>query len=347
MSEKTEPPSSKKLRDARKKGEVANSREVVSTALMLALIGLVYSQGAAWAALARDLTLMPERLYRQPFGDAVRTLTHACLEVSMRVLIPVVVIVVVGSIAATCAQVGLLVVAESVKPTLGKLNPMAGLKRIFALQNLFEFVKALVKIGILSFLIYRVIRDGLPEALQGPACGLDCVLDVFGAQTSQIVKYTAGAFAVVAAVDFLFQKWNHLRKLKMSKDELKREFKEMEGDPQIKGRRKQLHQQLINEGMVEKTRKATVLVTNPTHVAVALFYDKDTTPLPLVVAKGENLLARRMIEVAKAEGIPIMRDVSLARALNAGAPLDTYVPSDLIEPVAEVLRWVQQLSHAT
>lgn len=131
----------------------------------------------------------------------------------------------------------------------------------------------------------------------------------------------------------------------MSKDEVKREYKEMEGDPYIKGKRKQLHRELIAQGAMDNVRKAKVLVTNPTHYAVALDYDKDTTPLPIILAKGEGELARRMIAVAQEEGIPIMRNVSLARNLFENGTENAYIPQDLIRPVAEVLRWVQSLKQ--
>jgi type III secretion protein U len=131
----------------------------------------------------------------------------------------------------------------------------------------------------------------------------------------------------------------------MSKDEVKREYKEMEGDQQIKSKRKQLHQEMVQSDTVERTRKASVVVTNPTHLAVAIFYDEDGNEMPRVVAKGEDHVARRMVEVAKEEGIPVMQHVPLARALHEGVGIDRFVPPDLIEPLAEVLAFVQQLKR--
>jgi type III secretion protein U len=131
----------------------------------------------------------------------------------------------------------------------------------------------------------------------------------------------------------------------MSKDEVKREYKEMEGNPEIKGKRRQFHQELMNQNTTQRVRKASVLVTNPTEIAVALYYDAEETPLPLVLAKGEGDLARRMIAIAKEEGIPIMQNIPLARGLYADAEVDQYIPSSLIEPVAEVLRWLKTLER--
>ena len=151
------------------------------------------------------------------------------------------------------------------------------------------------------------------------------------------------AFIVIAVADYAFQKRQYLKKLMMTKEEVKREYKESEGDPMIKSKRRQLHRELMTNNMLQNVRRASVVVTNPTRIAVALIYDGEETPLPLIAAKGENLLARRIIEIAREEGIPVMENVPLARALHQNGEIDRYIPSDLIEPVAEVLRWVQSL----
>lgn len=345
MSGKTEQPTAKKLRDARKKGQVANSKEVTSTAAILALLGLAHSQGETWHQSVRALLLMPPRYYGQPFGEGVKAMIHAGFELAVQILVPVCGVTILAVAAASFAQVGLLLTGEAIKPSLKKINPASAIKRIFSLQNLFEFGKSILKIVFLSLLIVMVVREGLGPSVIAPSCGFDCVTRVLDEQLYRIILYASSAFVLAAALDFYFQRWNHLRQLKMSKDEVKREYKEMEGDPMIKGQRKQLHQQMINEDTAQRTRKATVLVTNPTRIAVALYYDQEKTPLPTVLAKGENLMAQRMIEIAQASGIPIMQNVPLARALHADAALDQYVPSDLIESVAEVLKWVQQLER--
>lgn len=162
-------------------------------------------------------------------------------------------------------------------------------------------------------------------------------------QSGDLVLVSAGVFCVIAAADWCFQKWQFNKQHMMSKEEVKREFKESEGDPLIKGKRKQLHQEMIAQNQIANVRKAKVLVTNPTHFAVALDYEKDRTPLPVILAKGQGVLAQRMIETAREEGIPIMRNVPLARSLYEQGTENAYIPQDLIGPVAEVLRWVQSL----
>lgn len=164
-----------------------------------------------------------------------------------------------------------------------------------------------------------------------------------GNAVGDLVLTAAGAFCVIAALDYLYQRYQYNKNHMMSKDEIKQEFKESEGDPHIKSKRKQLHKEMLSHNALDNVRKAKVLVTNPTHYAVALDYEKDRTPLPLVLAKGEGLLAQRMMDVARQEGIPIMRNVPLARALYRDGTENAYIPKDLIGPVAEVLRWVQNL----
>ena len=152
-------------------------------------------------------------------------------------------------------------------------------------------------------------------------------------------------FIVIAAADFVFQKFQHTKQLKMSKDEIKKEYKEMEGDPLIKGKRKQFHHELMSQQVASNVKRSSVVVTNPTRIAIALEYRQGETPLPIVRAKGEGFLAKRIIEIAQQEGIPIMENVPLARDLHEQSTVDQYIPVDLIEAVAEVLRWVKQLEE--
>ncbi|MEG1454642.1 MAG: EscU/YscU/HrcU family type III secretion system export apparatus switch protein, partial [Comamonas sp.] len=150
---------------------------------------------------------------------------------------------------------------------------------------------------------------------------------------------------VIALADLVWQRFNYRKGLMMSKDEVKQEYKQMEGDPHIKHQRKQLHQEMQQNSAVQSAREATVVVTNPTHLAVALRYDEDETPLPLILAKGEGALAQAMMDAARAAGVPVMQNIPLARALTAQGEAGQYIPSELVEPVAEVLRLLQQLDQ--
>ncbi len=180
--------------------------------------------------------------------------------------------------------------------------------------------------------------------MQIPTCGLECVPTITGVMIKQLMIISSVGFIVIAAADFAYQKFDHTKKLKMSKDEVKREYKEMEGSPEIKSKRRQLHQELQASNQRENVKRSNVLVTNPTHIAVGLYYKKgETPPLPVITLMETDAVAKRMIAIAKEEGVPVMQKVPLARALYADGNVDQYIPSDLIEATAEVLRWLASL----
>src|SRR5262249_29426341 len=248
---------------------------------------------------------LPGNLTAEPFWSALRVELQILLQTAQQIIVPILGVVIVVAIMAHFFQYGLLLSFKALQPSMKKLNPASNIKNIVGKKNLLEFLKSLLKVILLSLLITMVIRDSIDPLLKSPICGGPCVQAALATMLKQIVIFSSAAFIVLAAADYLIEKRLYLKELMMSKDEVKREYKEMEGDPHIKGKRKQLHQELINEDTVQKARKATVIVTNPTEVAVALYYQKDETPLPVVLAKAKDVLARRIIEVAREEGIPI------------------------------------------
>ncbi len=344
MSEKTEQPTAKKLRDARQKGQVANSKEVTSAALIISLYGLLWAIMGHLLGQAQIMISLPTQLYGVPFEHAFKNLLDGLFAAAINILMPFILLVLIVGVMANFFQVGALFVLEPLKPELKKINPAEGIKKIFSIKNLIEALKSVFKIVFLSILLYIVIKNGIPDLLKIPYCGQIYCLEIMLAELlKQVVIYSTVAFIVIAAADFFFQRFQYIKGLKMTKEEVKQEYKEMEGNPEIKGMRKQLHRQMATSDMVQKVKKSTVVVTNPTRIAIALQYQPGETPLPLIVAKGENLIAKRIIEVAREEGIPIMENVPLARALLEQGELNQYIPSDLIEAVAEVLRWVKTL----
>jgi type III secretion protein U len=345
--DKTERPTAKRLRDARKKGEVASSKEVVSSALILAFLGMFAATMPSLIDRFSSMVLMPVPLLNDDFSTAASKLFQGYLTAAALMLAPFLAITIVVPIAGYVLQFGMLFSPEGIKPSAKKMNPASYVKKTFGMQNLIDFLKSIIKIAILSMIIWFVLRDGMQAIIQAPVCGLDCLSQVLGVLLMQLTTWVAGPLIIIAAADFGYQKWSFTNKHKMSKDEVKREFKESEGDPMIKGQRKQLHQQMIMEGQVDRSRKATVLVTNPTHVAIAVYYRQDETPLPIITAMGTDLVARRMIEAATQAGVPVMQNVPLAHALLENASLDEYIPSELIEPFAEVLRALRDLVPAT
>ena len=343
VSEKTEYPTAKKLRKAREDGQVAHSKDFTQTVLILALFGyLLADAGRLFESLA-GLILSPLGVLGMGFEDAAGALISTLFEDAVWLLLPFLLIVIGLGLFAEMLQTGMNVSFKAMLPSAKKLDVLSNAKNMVSIKNLVEFLKSNLKIAFLSALIYLVVRDALPTLMTLPAAGMAGVGQAVGMLLKTMIVNVAVAYTVIALADFAWQRFQHIKGLKMSKDEVKQEYKEAEGDPHIKHQRKHLHQELMQHGAVRNTRKAQVVVTNPTHLAIAIQYDKDKTPLPVVVAKGEGWLALRMIEAAREEGIPVLQNIPLAHALMNTAALDQYIPGELVEAVAEVLRLIQNM----
>ncbi len=343
MADKTEPPTPKKLRDARKKGQVAKSKEVSSASLLTVVFAMLFASMPLYVEKIRDMILAPSHLYKADFHLAANVLLQVIAVSALSIFGPIVVVVAVVGVVANMAQVGLLFTTSSLKPKLSNLNPGSGLKKIFALKNLIEFIKSTLKIFFLSTLIFLVVKGSIHELVKIPHCGLGCIFPVLGKLFFNVMIYTVAAFVLVAAADYVFQKWQFTKDQKMSKEEIKKEYKESEGDPHVKGKRKQFAQELIQSNEDAGVRKSKVVVTNPTHLAIALDYREGETPLPIVRAMGKGLRAKRIVEIAEEEGIPIMQNIPLAHGLFEEGKVNQYIPVDLMAEVAEVLRWVIEM----
>ena len=342
--EKTEQPTHKKLRDARNKGEVAHSKDFTQTLLVLALFGYMLGNAQNIIESLGRLMLLPADLIGMPFEVALPQALDAGLREATTLVLPFVLIVLIVGMFGEFLQVGVVLAFQKLKPSGQKLNPMSNLKNTFSKKNLVEFLKSTLKIAFLSALVTIVVRDALPELMSVPYSGLAGLQTGVGGMLRTLIVNIAVAYVVISLADFAWQRFQHRKGLMMSKEEVKQEYKEMEGDPHIKHKRKHLHQEMVMHGATGQARKASVVVTNPTHLAVALYYEPEETPLPLVLAKGEGALAEAMMQAAREAGVPVMQNIPLARALMAQAQPDQYIPSELIEPVAEVLRLVRKLA---
>jgi type III secretion protein U len=345
MSQKTEQPTSKRLRDAREKGQVCKSQEVSTTCGLLAVFGVLLVAGPAlWEALI-TMFEAPLRHLHLPFAQAVSGTVEIMGMQALFIIAIVLGVAIVGGLAGTLIQVGVLISIKAVMPSLNKLNPSNWFKKTFAVKNFVELIKTILKTLIISYVVKMTLEDHAGMLISIANGGLEGILPALGALFSSLVFNVAPAFVVLAAADYFFQHQQYIKGLKMTKDEVKREYKEMEGDPIIKGKRKQLHQEMAMSNTMNNVRKASVVVTNPTHVAVALLYDEAKTPLPVIVGMGEGTLAEMIKRVAIEEGIPVMQNVPLARALLEEGAENEFIPADLIKPVAEVLRWAQSLKR--
>lgn len=341
--DKTEQPTPKRLREAREKGQIAKSQEISPA---LAVMGIAIYCIAMWESLLADIrqmTELPMLVMNLPYEQAFPMVVQGVLSAALFIVLPVVAVVMAITTLGNLAQVGVLFSFKAAMPKLENLSPKKWIDKVFSVKNIIELGKNILKVVIVGITVWIVLKDHLRALFLVPNGGLQALWDVLGSVFRDLLLYVGAVFCLVAGLDYFYQKWHHTKQLMMSKEEVKREYKEMEGDPQIKGQRRQLHKELVMHNTAENTRKATVLVTNPTHYAVALEYEKDRTPLPKILAKGEGVLAQHMIRIAKEENIPIMRNVPLAQSLYRDGTENAYIPQDLIGPVAEVLKWVQSL----
>lgn len=345
--EKTEMPTPKKLRDARQKGQVCTSKDIVSTAILVVLFVVLGWMGVA---LIDDgsmlLSYIGDRLAGDPFEATYPAMGISALVICKHSFIFVFVAAVIG-IAANTAQIGFLFTFEPLIPKLEKLNPVEGAKKIFCAKNFFEFLKNVVKVSFLSYLLYKIIWASVPELLTMCYGTVDDIFPCLKLMLKRLAVYTAFGYIIIAVVDRLFQGRNFTKQMMMTKDEVKREYKEMEGSAEIKQAQRQFRDEVMNgENPAKAAKKSNVVVTNPTRLAVGIRFNAEESPLPTICAMGAGPVAKIIRETALAEGIPLMEDKPLARALYAEGRVDDIIPDSLIEPVAEVLKWAKQLEDA-
>lgn len=341
--EKTEKPTPKRLRDAREKGETVKSREIPSVLLLSGFALLLLGAGPWYSRTLKSLLAQPFQCLDAGSKTCLADLLEASGRAVVLLSLPALAVACFLSLAGHMGQSGWLFTFHPVLPDLNRLNPAGNLKKIVSPESLFDLGLNVVKLAVLATVFALLIAaalDTLVRAVHGGVPGLPPVVALV---MEKLFRWSLPAFAVLAAADFFYRRARFLARNRMTREEVKREYREMEGDPHIKSQRRQLQQEMAMHDNLERTRRASVLITNPTHLAVALFYDEKEGNLPVILGKGQGWIAQRMMEIAAQEGIPVMRDIPLARALYAEGAVDHYIPSDLIRPVAETLRWARDL----
>ncbi|HSI59256.1 MAG TPA: EscU/YscU/HrcU family type III secretion system export apparatus switch protein [Ideonella sp.] len=349
--DKTEKPTPKRLKDARKKGDVPKSREVTSTAGLLAWLVL----GALLLGTATErIAALWERLFAvlaqgwssQAFGSVAASLGWQAAELTMWLVALLLLPAAAVGLLVEYLQAGPVLAFEKLSPKLEHLNPAEGVKRMFSMDNLVELAKGIGKTALLFVIGTLVALAMLPQILllarsdQVPAQALGRLI---WDGTVQVVAWTVGVFTLVSLLDAVWQRHSFTRKLRMSLRDIRQEMKESEGDPYIKQQRKQAHAEWSQRNAAGAARGANALIVNPTHVAIAIDYDRERSPVPTVSAKGEDHVARAMREAAEEAGVPIVRNVPLARDLLARAEVGEVVPPDLFDAIAEVVLWAREV----
>ena len=344
--EKTEKATPKKLRDARKRGEVAKSKDLTASLGFAFAVVLLWS-AAGWGT-DRLVALFDQtlRFGDVPFLDALRR--HGRDAAELFVLLSAAALVPIAAVGMLVEflQAGPVLAFEKVKPQLSNLDPVAGIKKMFGADNLVELVKSVAKTATLFFVLWHVVSTLVGTLVWLPAAEPGHAIAVLGGALARLVGWTLGIFLLFTAFDAAWQRYSFGKKQRMSVSDVKKEFKDSEGDPMIKGQRRRMHEEWSQEGPAEAAREATVLVVNPTHVAVALRYDAEEEPVPLVTAVGEHEVAQAMRDAANEAHVPVLRNELLARTLLRDAEPGDYVPRELFDIVAEVVLWARRASDS-
>ncbi|WP_457388439.1 EscU/YscU/HrcU family type III secretion system export apparatus switch protein [Roseateles sp. P5_E1] len=347
--DKTEQPTAKRLLDARKKGDIAKGKELTSTATLLVwlVMGALCMRMACEriAALCEALFARVSTGWREEgFGHVAALLGWQSVELSLLLVALLVIPVAVLGTLIEFLQAGPVLAFEKVAPKLEHLNPAEGLKRMFSMDNLVELIKGILKTALLLGIGWAVARLLLPDAMR-LASGTDRPPQHLGGLvwegTVKTLAWTVGVFAGVAFLDTMWTRHRFTKKLRMSMRDIKQEMKESEGDPHLKQQRKQAHAEWSQRNQQAAARGANALVVNPTHVAIAIDFEPGRCPVPTVSAKGEDHVARAMREAAEDAGVPIVRNVPLARELLARCEEGEVIPPDLFDVLAEVIVWAE------
>ncbi|MDJ0948662.1 MAG: flagellar biosynthesis protein FlhB [Alphaproteobacteria bacterium] len=343
--EKTEEPTPRKLEEARKKGNVATSREVnhwflilaATIALMIFVPGMFESIGAALSKViaaagtpaSEDLAIMP--VVRQMLIDIGIALA------------PLVILLLVAALGSGLSQNGFMFTAETIVPKLEKISIFKGVKRLFSVKSLVEFAKGILKIAIVGTVVILVLVPSLSSLDTTVSLVMPELLQLLRSTAMRVLIAVLAVMTVITVLDVLYQRMEHTKKLRMSRQEIKDELKQTEGDPHIKAKLRQIRMERARQRMMAKVPDADVVITNPTHYSVALEYDSDTMAAPRMVAKGIDALALRIREVAEEHDVPIVENPPLARALYATVELEQEVPPEHYRAVAEVISYVMGL----
>ena len=345
-ADKTEKPTPKRIRDARKEGNVSKSRELTATVLTLGwlvtawlLMGFMYSR-------LRELFQQSLDAIQLPFREALLQTAAVAFQTLLWLSLPFLAMAVLLGLAVEFLQVGPIATMKKLTPNLEKMNPVEGIKKMFSMDNLVELLKSIIKSAALLGIGFYVLWKMMPDLLLLPTGVPAQMGSAVWYAITRIVIWTVVVFFFVSALDVWYQKFSYTKQLRMSRRDIRQEVKENEGDPYIKSRRRQLHQEWAQQNMLSAVRGSNVVVTNPTHIAIALRYELGDTDLPVVVAKGEGDMAEQIKRAAEEAGVPILQNVPLARGLNEKVALDDYVDSEFFDAVAEVLFWAESVQRA-
>lgn len=335
--EKTEQATPRKRQKAREKGQIARSRELISMASMAGVIIFFYFAGNIFL---KKLSLLTGNLLSLRYGRDPVTVMQVAASESMLLMMPLLGLACTFAVLTGAAQGGILLKPISIE--VERLNPLKGIQRIFSRHGLIQFLKSLLKFILGGMIFFYIIKKSLPVFPATAALDIVQIQAVAGGIIAKTVLIAFVVFLAIAVADYITERWKFENSLKMTREEMKKEYRETEGDPIIKARIKSIQKELARRRMMQEIPKATVVITNPTHIAVALRYKKDEMSAPKVIAKGAGFIAERIKELARKYGIPVVEDKPLARVLYK-LKLDSYIPEALYRAVARILAYIYTL----
>ncbi len=347
MAEKTEKATPKKLRDARRKGQVAKSQDFPSAITFVVSITMALSMANYLFKLIGGfmVEMLKQVAHNEGFEDRAGGYLMQALDVIARSSLPLMGMVALVGVLVNFLVIGPVFSLESMKFNLKKLNPIEGIKQKFKVKVFVELIKSCLKISGAALIIFFVIWAALPKiittVMMPPIASMQIVDDFLVKVAVQVGIF----FLLIAIFDLFFQKAQFAKEMKMEKFEVKQEYKDTEGDPQIKGKRKELGREIAYQDGPKAARRAKAIITNPTHIAVALQYNPEEEPAPLILTMGAGVLAERIIKIGLENKVPIMRNVDLARELYTKGTISHYIPEDTYDAVAEILKWIKSLEE--
>ncbi|GAA0461362.1 flagellar biosynthesis protein FlhB [Alkalibacillus silvisoli] len=343
--EKTEKATSKKKQDTRKKGQVAKSQDVNTSILLFCVFVFLLVFGSFMGETLTGIYThsFTEFIHWEVTPSNVEQVFFQSTVEGVKVVLPVMIIAIIGALIANYMQIGFLFTGEPLKFDLKKIDPLKGLKRIFSARALVEFLKSLLKISSVGSVCFTIIWMNKDDLMMLSQKSINESIAFFGQLTIIIGIAAAIMLMIIAIIDYLYQRYDHEKNIKMSKQDVKDEHKNIEGDPLIKSRMKERQRQMAQQRMMSEVPSADVVITNPTHYSIALRYDEDQRDAPYVVAKGVDYVALKIREVAKANDVVRVENRTLARGLYNSVEIGETIPEDFFQQVAEVLAYVYKL----
>ncbi|HIP64584.1 MAG TPA: flagellar biosynthesis protein FlhB [Deltaproteobacteria bacterium] len=344
--EKTEVPTEKKRRESREEGQVAFSKELSSAAL---LAGIVLTLVATSPIILDAMRQLMSQIFRDLAQseelsiDSIFTLSGEILSIILPAFAPFAAVIIFVGIFASVLQVGVLITFKAIAPKFNKISPLTGLKRLFSSQSLADFLKSMAKLIIVGFVGYLTYIEKITELNGLSVSTPESILIYNFTVVAEVAGKIVLALVAIAIFDYFYQRWHHEQQLMMTKQEVKDETKQTEGDPQLKARIRQIQREMSNARMMQEVPKADAVIVNPTHFSVAILYDRDVMTAPEVIAKGADHLALRMRTVARENNVPILERPELARDLYANVEIGDDIPERFYKAIAEILAFVYRL----